>query len=158
MSHVTILKNEQGKLQGLDDKGRRAYAKWRALVQNLPIGQTLTFSYRMPRSPKHHRLFFAKLNSLLQRTETFTDLDKLRYWLVMGAGYADFVPGLDGKPNAIPRSIDFDSMDEADFCELHHAVDTFLWTSRAQETLWPMLNDEQRYQCVESFLEEFNDK
>lgn len=155
MSHVTIIRNSQGKLQGLDEKGQRAYAKWRRLVENLEIGQTLTFSYRMPRSPKHHRLFFAKLQSLLARTEAFTDLDKLRYWLVMGAGYADFVPGLDGKPNAIPRSIDFDSMDEADFSELHHAIDNFLWTSRAQETLWPHLNAEQRYRCVESFLEEF---
>jgi hypothetical protein len=155
MSHVTIVKNNQGKLEGLDEKGQRAYSKWRKLVVDLPIGQTLTFSYRMPRSPSHHRLFFAKLNSLLQRTESFDDLDKLRYWLVMGAGYADFVPGENGELHAIPRSIDFDSMDEADFYELHKAVDAFLWTTRAQTTLWPHLDDHGRYQCVESFLAEF---
>lgn len=155
MSHVTIIKNNQGRLQGLDEKGQRAYAKWRRLVEGLAIGQTLTFSYRFPRSPAHHRLLFAKLQSLLDRTETFTDLDKLRYWIVMGAGYFDLVPGFDGKPNAIPRSLDFDSMDEAEFGELHHAIETFLWTSRAQETLWPHLDDEGRYGCVESFVEEF---
>jgi len=155
MSHVTILKNNQGKLQGLDEKGQRAYGKWKRLVESLEIGQTLTFSYRFPRSPKHHRLFFARLNSLLSRTETFTDLDKLRYWAVMGAGYFDLVPGFDGKPNAIPRSLDFDSMDEAEFTELHRALDAFMWTTRAQETLWPALNPEQRYACVESWVEEF---
>jgi hypothetical protein len=155
VTQLTILKNEQGKLQGLDDKGQRAYAKWRKLVETLPIGQTLTFSYRMPRSPGHHRLFFAKLNSLLGRTEAFDDLNKLRYWLVMGAGYADFVPGISGALHAIPKSMDFDSMDENDFQELHRAVDTFLWTAQAQATLWPQLDEMGRYKCVESFLEEF---
>lgn len=155
MSKVTIIKDEQGKLRGLDAAGQRAYAKWRKLVLDLPVGQTLTFSYRLARSPAHHRLFFAKLQSLLNRTEEFDSLDHLRYWLVMGAGYADFVPGLDGTPNAIPRSIDFDSLDEADFCELHQAVDRFLWTARAQQSLWPALAEGQRYRCMESFMQEF---
>lgn len=155
MSKVTIIKDELGKLRGLDPAGQRAYAKWRKLVLELPVGQTLSFTYRMARSPAHHRLFFAKLQSLLSRTEEFSSLDNLRYWVVMGAGYADFVPGLDGKPNAIPRSIDFDSLDEADFCELHRAVDQFLWTARAQQTLWPALDAERRYRCMESFMEEF---
>lgn len=155
MSHVTICKNEMGKLAGLDEKGQRAYAKWKRLVEGLPIGQTLTFSYRFPRSPKHHRLLFVKLQSLLTRTETFNDLDKLRYWLVMGAGYFDLVPGFDGKPNAIPKSLDFDSMDEAEFSELHRAADTFLWSTRAQETLWPALSDERRHACIESFMQAF---
>lgn len=155
MTAIVITKNNQGKLEGIDEKGQRAYAKWRRLVTDLEPGQTLTFSYRMPRSPAHHRLFFAKLGSLLDRTETFDDLDKLRYWLVMGAGYFDLVPGFDGKPNAIPRSLDFTQMDEAEFAELHHQVNTFLWTTRAQETLWPHLDAECRYRSVEEFLRGF---
>lgn len=155
MSKVVIIKDEQGKLRGLDSAGERAYNKWRKTVMELPVGQTLSFSYRLPRSPAHHRLFFARLQSLLSRTEAFHNLDNLRYWVVMGAGYADFVPGLDGKPNAIPRSIDFDSLDETDFCELHRAVDQFLWSARAQQTLWPELSDDRRYRCMESFMEEF---
>ncbi len=155
MTAIVITKNEQGKLEGIDEKSRRAYQKWRRTVADLPIGDTLSFRYRLPRSPAHHRLFFAKLNSLLSRTEAFDDLNNLRYWLVMGAGYCDFVPGIDGKPNAIPKSLDFDSMDEAEFVELHHQVDTFLWTSRAQETLWPHLDAEKRYRSVEEFLREF---
>lgn len=156
MSQVVIIKNDQGRLQGLDDKHQRAYAKWRRLVEDLEIGQTLTFSYRMARSPGHHRLFFAKLQSLLARTEAFTELDNLRKWLTVGAGYAEFIPGKDGVPNAIPQSLDFDAMDEAEFSELHRSVDNFLWTSRAQETLWPHLGDEGRYRCVESFMREFD--
>ena len=155
MSKVVIIKNNEGKLQGLDEVGQRAYAKWRKLVEALPIGQTLSFAYRMPRSPEHHRLLFAKLQSLLSRTEAFIRLDHLRYWLVMGAGYVDFIPGLDGKPNAIPRSMDFETMDETEFSELHRCVDNFLWSARAQEMLWPALDSEGRYRCVESLQEEF---
>lgn len=142
MTQITIIKNDQGRLEGLDERGQRAYAKWRRLVTDLPVGQTLTFSYRFPRSPGHHRLFFAKL-------------DDLRRWLTLGAGYFDMIPGLDGKPQAIPCSIDFDAMDEIDFAELHRAVDEFLWTARAQAVLWPHLDAEGRYRCVESLLTEF---
>lgn len=155
MSKVVITKDRQGKLCGLDPAGQRAYAKWRKLVLDLPVGQTLTFSFRLARSPRHHRLFFAKLQELLRRTETFQRLDHLRHWVVMGAGYADFVPGLDGKPNAVPKSIDFDSLDEAEFSELHMAVDAFLWTPVALTTLWPEQDEQTRNACMESFMEAF---
>ena len=155
MSKVVITKDGAGKLRGFDEASERAYAKWRRMVAELPVGQTLSFSWRMPRSPEHHGLFFHKLRSLLGRTEAFDSLDHLRYWLVMGAGYCDFVPGLDGQPNAIPRSIDFETLDEAEFCELHQAVQRFLWTAHAQRTLWPALDAEQQYRCMESFVEEF---
>ena len=152
---VVILKDNTGKLRGMDEVADRAYRKFKKMVAELEIGQTIGFSWRMPRSPKHHALFFAKLQSLLSRTETFTDMAKLRTWLVMGAGFVDFVPGMDGKPNAIPQSMDFESMDEAEFSELHRQVDNFLWTHRAQETLWPALDDFARYQCMESLMKEF---
>lgn len=156
MSKCIIVKGNDGKMHGIDEKHERAYQKFRRQVVELQPGETASFTFRMPRSPAHHRLFFAKLNSLLERTETFTDLDKLRYWLTMGAGYFDLVPGFDGKPNAIPRSLDFDSMDETDFSELHRQADAFLWTARAQETLWPELDEHRRYQCVDAFMREFS--
>lgn len=155
MSKVVLIKDEAGKLRGIDPAHERAYQKWRKQVLELPVGQTLGFSYRLPRSPGHHKLFFAKLNALLDRTEAFANIDKLRYWLTMGAGYFDLIPGFDGTPNAIPRSIDFDRMDEAEFSELHRAVDEFLMTDRALETLWPELLPMQRLAMAESFVREF---
>lgn len=155
MSRLVITKGMDGKLCGLDDKSQRAYNKFKAVVASLLHGQTLGFTFRLPRSPKHHAFFFQKLQKLLERSEAFTELDKLRPWVILGAGYCDFVPGLDGKPNAIPKSIDFDSMDEAEFTALHLAVDTFLWTLRAQAILWPDLDTDQRWACMESFMEGF---
>jgi hypothetical protein len=155
MTAITVIKGNDGRLQGVDEKSQRAYQKFKRMVADLDYGQTISFSYRFPRSPKHHRLLFAKLQSLLHRTEAFTDVDHLRHWLLMGAGFCDFIPGLDGKPNAIPKSMNFDNMDEAEFSELHRAADAFLWTSKAQEVLWPALDEEARYRCMESFMGEF---
>ena len=155
MSRLVITKGQDGKLCGLDPAGQRAYGRFKAAVAALQPGETLGFTFRLPRSPKHHAFFFAKLQRLLERTEAFTELDKLRAWLTMGAGYADFVPGMDGQPNAIPRSLEFDSMDEADFAELHRAVDAFLWTLHAQAVLWPALDANQRWACMESFMGSF---
>lgn len=155
MSKVTLIKDDTGKLRGIDPAHERAYQKWRKQVLELQVGDTLGFSYRMPRSPGHHRKFFGKLNALLDRTEAFGDLDKLRYWITMGAGYFDLVPGFDGKPNAIPKSIDFDSMDEAEFSELHRAVDDFLMTERAVVTLWPHLHPANGLGMAEALIREF---
>lgn len=152
MSHCIILKDATGKLRGFSETHERAYQRWRRMVAELPAGQTVSFSFRMPRSLGHHRLFFKKLGTLLERTETFNDPDKLRAWLTLGAGYVDLVPGMDGKPNAIPKSLDFDSMDEAQFAELHRSVDDFLWTEHAQAVLWPELGAQQRWDCMESFM------
>ena len=155
MSKVTLIKDEAGRLRGIDPAHERAYAKFKKQMTELPAGQTLGFSYRLPRAPAHHRKFFAQMNALLDRTEAFGDLDKLRYWVTMGAGYFDLVPGFDGKPNAIPKSIDFDSMDEAEFSELHRAVDDFLLSERAVRTLWPHLHAANGLGMAEALIREF---
>lgn len=155
MSKVVITKDSQGKLAGLDPAGQRAYAKFKRAVIAMAPGQTMGFSFWLPRCPEHHAFFFVKVNKLLERTEAFDDATKLRHWLTIGAGYCDFVPGLDGKPNAIPKSLDFESMDEADFCGLQLAIDQFLWTAHAQAVLWPELSSQRRWECMESFMESF---
>lgn len=156
MTKCVITKGEDGKLRGYDVESARAYEKFKRTALALARGQTLTFNFRLPRSPKHHAFLFAKLNILLERTEAFTKLDPLRHWLTVGAGYVDYIPGQNGQLHAIPKSLDFDSMDEAEFSELHKAVDAFLWTAQAQATLWPHLDEHGRYQCVQSFLAEFD--
>lgn len=152
MSHCIILKGDDGRLRGSGEANERAFKKWRRMVADLPVGQTLSFSFRLPRSLAHHRHFFRKLEVLLDQTEAFDDATKLRHWLLMGAGHCDFVPGLDGKPNAIPKSMDFEAMDEAGFCELQREIDAFLWTGHAQAVLWPALDVHQRWACMESFM------
>nr|DAE39864.1 MAG TPA: Protein of unknown function (DUF1367) [Caudoviricetes sp.] len=152
MTKLVLTRSEEGKLCGLDAKAERAYAKFKAAVSKLMPGETLAFSYRLPRSPKHHAYFFKKLSVLLERQEVVHDMDKLREWLIVGAGFVDYYFGADGQMHAKPKSIAFDEMEETEFAELHRAVDEFLYTERAQAFLWPQLTPQQRWNCVESFM------
>jgi len=156
MPDLVVFRNEVGKLEGLGDKDRRAFAKFTKIVSELDFGETLHFSWRMPRSPAHHRFFFAKLADLFARQERFDDQDRLLDWLKVGSGFADLLPGHDGVPCAIPKSIAWHNLDEQGFIEFTFAMNAFLWQPYAQEVLWPHLDDNQRYACIDSWHRGFN--
>lgn len=156
MSQIVLTRGQDGKLCGAGEKAERAYAKFRARVDRLSPGDTLHFEWREPRSLPHHRLFFAKLNALSDRQERFGDVDELRTWLTVGAGYCDFRPGPNGGLIAIPKSIAFHKLDETEFSELHARVDAFLWSDHARKYLWPHLTDAQSWDLVGKFQLEFS--
>lgn len=156
MSSVTVFKGDDGRLQGFGEKGARAWDKFGKRVASMAVGETLAFEWFEPRSKAHHGLFFAKLGALMDRQEQFDDDDKLRKWLTVGAGYADFVPGPHGRMVALPQSIAWHKMDETDFSDLHGKVDAFLWTDHARRFLWPHLKDEQTYAMIEQLMQEFS--
>lgn len=156
MSSVVVCKGDDGKLQGLGEKGGRAWRKFMAHIKAMAAGETLEFAWQKPRSLRHHKLFFAKLHALADRQEQFEDADRLRMWLTVGAGYCDLVPGPKGRMVALPQSIAFHKLDEIEFGELHAAVDKFLWTEQARRFLWPHISDELSYATVEQLQMEFS--
>lgn len=155
MTAVTIMKNSQGQLQGATDEDERMYRLWRRKVRDLEHGEMLVFSWQDPRCPKHHAKFIAKIRELLARTEAFTAEKDLRQWLTMAAGYVEWQPGPDSTPNAIPRSIAFHELDEAEFAELHRTVDEVLWSTVGLAKLWPHLDLEQQYAAMQEFMRPF---
>lgn len=155
MSAVVVFKDESGKLAGFGEKGARAWAKFNSRVRAMAVGETLAFEWFEPRSVSHHRLFFGKLGMLMDLQEQFDDDDKLRKWLIVGAGYCDFVPGPRGKMVALPQSIAWHKLDEADFSDLHAKIDAFLWTDHARRFLWPHLSEAESYSMIESLMQEF---
>lgn len=154
MPEIVIFKDDTGRLCGWGEKGRRAYAKWRHIVRSLEPGEMAHFAYRLPRSGRHHRFFFARLAELFGRQETFEDADRMLDWLKVGAGHVDMLPGIDGHPVAIPRSINWASLDEQGFIEFTRAMNDFLWTPHAQAVLWPHLNEQQRHDQVQQWMDE----
>jgi hypothetical protein len=155
MPSITVFRGDDGKLAGFGEKGGRAMAKFKRTVDSLEAGQTLTFSFKLPRSPVHHRFFFWKINGLFKRQEKFVDDKWMRDWLTMGAGFCDLMAGADGAPMMMPRSLNFDDMDEAEFVELHRQINDYLWTDRAQAFLWPHLSAVQRHDMVEQWHKDF---
>lgn len=153
MPELVIFKNDCGKLEGFGEKGRRAWNKFIKRINELEIGETLQFSYRLPRSPQHHKFFFGRAADLFDRQERFEHFDHLMEFLKVGAGHVDFVPGLDGMLVALPRSIAWDRLEEQDFIEFTRAMNDFLWTPGAQAALWPHLDEHQRYAMVDQWFQ-----
>lgn len=155
MSKVILRIDERGKLAGLDEKNERAYARFRSKLGKLQPGQTLAFEFRIPRSERFHRLHFVMLTAFFKCQEVFTDSERMRKWLEVGAGHCDFVPGPAGDLVALPRSISYESLDDAEFHEVHESVKAFLRMPHAYRFLWPHLDDERGEGMVESILSEF---
>lgn len=155
MSDVVLVRGEDGKLQGLGDKGGRAYAKFQQKVRALEIGETLKFSYWLPRSPAFHRRHFAILGAVFGQQEQFADPEKLRMWLQVGADFCDLVPGPKGKPVAMPRSIAWENLDDAEFAEHHADVIGFLRSTHCTRFLWPQWSDLDADTFINNVLMEF---
>ena len=155
MAEVVVYRDERGKLAGYGEAGARAWARFQKMLARLAQGETLVFKWWEPRSPGFHKLFFSKLHALFERQERFDDVDKLRTWLTVGAGEADFMPGPRGRLVAIPKSIAWHKLDEADFRELVRKIDDFLWTHHAREFMWPQLSTEQTYEILEGLRGQF---
>ena len=155
MPSVQIVKNEQGKMAGFGEKGERAYARFLSAVKALEYGEMLAFSYKIPRAPKFHRLHFVMLAALFEVQEQFADEYQFRKWAEVGAGHCDFVPGPTGRMVALARSIDYESLVDVEFSEMHEAVKAFFRNEHAQRFLWPHLSEGDQMAMVASVLEQF---
>ena len=154
MPECVIFKAEDGRLAGMGETNRRRYDKFKRVVEELPMGATMHFTYKLPRSPQHHRYVFARLQALFERQESFDDLEHLLTFLKVGAGYVEFLPGPAGQLVAVPKSIAWDRMDEKEFTETRERIWQFLWTKPAQQALWPHLTPERRYAMVDQWVRE----
>ena len=156
MTSMVIYRAEDGKLAGFGERGRRAWLKFVKKVAELEIGETLSFSYVLPRSPVHHSFVFLQMTGLFERQEQFSDIERFLDFLKIGAGFVDYYPGQNGVFVALPKSIAWHKCCEQDFIEFHKSVSDFLWAPYAQAVLWPHLNDAQRYDCIDNWHREFD--
>lgn len=95
------------------------------------------------------------LGVLFDNQEQFAEPEDLRKWIEVGPGHCKFVPGPKGRLVALPLSIAYDSLDDAEFYELHMKVLAFLRTQHATRFLWPEINDIAALAAVNSILQEF---
>lgn len=156
MPTVTLHIGESGKLEGLSERDRKAYAKFRARLEALGDG-SITFSWKEPRSGPYHRRFFAMVNRVFESQEQFQEAEHLLTWLKVGAGFADFVPGPKGKPVAMARSIGWERIDQIEFESIAQAIWKFFRSTYATRFLWPWLDDAKGMGMAEAILAEFGE-
>ena len=155
MSTVLVFKNDQGKIEGFGQRGAKRYAKFLKAVKSMEVGELLSFTFRVPRSPKFHKYHFAVLKTVFDSQDQFADPEQFRKWAEVGAGHCDFVPGPKGKMVALPRSIAYEALDDAEFSDVHKAVKAFLRSTHATRFLWPNLDDAEGMEMISTLIEEF---
>ena len=156
MPTVTLHRGADGKLEGLSDRDKKAYEKFKKRIETIGNGSVL-FSWKEPRSGPYHRRFFAIVNQFLESQEQFHNVKHLLEWLKVGAGYCDLVPGPKGKPVAIAKSIAWEELDQAEFEPIAQDIWQFLRSTYATRFLWPMLDDTQAIGAVESVFSVFGE-
>lgn len=156
MAVVEVVKNEQGKLEGLGEKGGRAWRRFRKLIDDLGAGEILHFEWWEPRSPGFHKRHFVLLHAVFDQQDQFIDFDAFRMWTQVGAGYCDLMPGPAGRVVAIPRSLKYHKLDEVEFREVHRQVVDFLRGEHAAFFLWPHLSSRHRIDMIEGLLAQFD--
>lgn len=91
-------------------------------VQSIKKGETVTAVVRRNRNPKHHRKLFALLKIVFDNQDTFATTHELLGALKMSTGLFETGKTIEGIPFAVPKSINFASMCQADFEEWYAKV------------------------------------
>lgn len=81
-------------------------------LSEIKDGAEIIVTIRKPRSPKHHRFFFAMLRKVLENTDDWQTEDELLDALKLATGHTEQRLTLEGKMYTVPRSISFASMPE----------------------------------------------
>lgn len=157
MSELIVTRNEDGQLGGLHAKGERAYQRFIRAMRELAVGETLKLSYSLPRSPGYHKRHFKILAEVFGQQEQFADPDDFRKWLEVGAGFCTFAPGPHGQMVAIPKSIAWDRLEQAEFEEHHGKVMAFMRSTRCTRFLWPTLDDLKADEFINNVLARFGE-
>lgn len=157
MTKLIVFMNAQRQLQGVTELDDRKLRAMRRKFRDMEPGsdETAVIEFSDPRCPKHHGKFLRKLRELFQRTEAFKDETELRQWLTMKANHVAWVPGPDSTPNAIAKSMDFETLEETEFRMLHEAVDGVLWSTEGLAKLWPHLDLEKQYESMQDFMRHY---
>lgn len=154
MPTVTLAQSTDGRLEGLSEKDRRAWARFCRRVRELGAS-CITFTWREPRSGPFHRRFFAMLAAAFDAQERFDDPEQFRHWLQIGAGFCDYLPHPERGVVAVPKSIAYDRLDQGEFSAVAEAIWQFYRSAHAREILYPHLDDDQSFEMVWTVLEGF---
>lgn len=147
-----ILSNKFTGSSEKDTKGWLKFPKW---LMKREIGEIFEFSIKRIRHGKFHRKHMLLEQTVFDAQERFTDFDKFRDWLKIGAGFCTWVPGARGGIVPLPKSIAYDKCEQEEYEDFHGAVIDFFLTEHCQKFLWRHLAPSQRAEMMDTLIGSF---
>ena len=83
--------------------------------QKVAIGELIQGEYKIPRSQKFHRLYFALLNIMFENQDKELDFEKFRKLIMYEIGEVEVLGFSGNNVICIPKSISFSEMEESEF-------------------------------------------
>lgn len=87
----------------------------RELLASLKPMKDVMIDVHSPRNPRHHKLYFHLSRKLIEGGVWAGDEDSLLEWMKFATGHVRTAIDHTGRPRTIPKSIAFESMDQAAF-------------------------------------------
>lgn len=122
MAEIILTKAANGTLVPVDPQAQEFIAK-------LKLGAGVSATVKKHRNPRFHRKYFALLNLAYESWEPADkefrglpvqkNFDRFRKDVIIAAGFYDVVVNINGDVRAEAKSINFSSMDDADFSDLY---------------------------------------
>ena len=172
MTKLTIIRSDQeppgeveksalrrflfGAVDGFSREDKRAWRRFWKRVWTMEPGEMAVAEMLFPRSGPFHRRHMAIERAVFDSQDRFAEMDSLRYWLKVGAGWVTWAAGPTGGVVPIPKSISYAKADEEEFRQYHDRIIAFLSGPHAARFLWSHLGD-RADEMMESILEGFNE-
>lgn len=135
-----------------DTKGWRRFLPWMLTKE---IGEIFEINIKRIRHGKFHRKHMLLEQTVFDAQERFTDFDRFRDWLKIGAGFVAWVPGAKGGIVPLPKSIAYDKCDQEEYEDFHGAVIDFFLSEHCQKYLWRHLAPSQRAEMMDTLIGRF---
>jgi TusA-related sulfurtransferase len=157
MSEITLVKNDQGQIEGFGEADKRAWNRFKKNLRSMEPGELVKITTKAPRVGAFHRRHMKMENVVFDSQERIGNFDQFRYWLKVGAGFVDWMAGARGGVIPVPKSISYEKCDEDEMREFHRDAVDFLRTDHAAHYLWPHLPVEQALEMIEVILRGFGE-
>jgi len=146
-----------GLVDGLGEQNKRRWRRFWSMLWRMVAGEIATVVTHKDRSTPYHRRHMKIEQTVFEAQERIAEFEQFRYWLKVGAGFVDWLPGPKGAVVPFPKSIAYDRLEQAEMQEFHDNAIAFLRTEHAAKCLWPHMPAAQRAQAIEAVLSEFNE-
>lgn len=94
------------------------------IARKFKLGEVYRSEIIKPRSYRHHKLIFALLNLTYANQEQYDDFEMFRKAVAVAAGHVDELVTVDGEIIRLPKSINYDTLDEIEFTKVSGAMMT----------------------------------